>query len=91
MLTYKLEFYDHIISYANTKVAEGKNIIMTGDFNICHTEIDIARPKENQNSIGFLPVEREKVSELLSNGYSDVWRERNPEKRDVYSWWSFRA
>jgi exodeoxyribonuclease-3 len=61
MLTYKLEFYDKLIDYANKITQSGKDIILTGDFNICHTEIDIARPKENEDSIGFLPVERAKV------------------------------
>ncbi|USN58942.1 MAG: endonuclease/exonuclease/phosphatase family protein [Candidatus Peribacteria bacterium] len=67
MVTYKLEFYDKLIDYANTLVQQGHQVIMTGDFNICHTEIDIARPKENEDSIGFLPVERAKVGELLDN------------------------
>ncbi|MDP2090029.1 MAG: exodeoxyribonuclease III [Candidatus Gracilibacteria bacterium] len=91
MVDYKLEFYDHIISYANKLVKEGKNIVLTGDFNICHTEIDIARPKENENSIGFLPVERAKVGELLDNGYIDTFRYKYPSKTDTYSWWSYRA
>ncbi|MDD3302992.1 MAG: exodeoxyribonuclease III, partial [Candidatus Gracilibacteria bacterium] len=91
MLSYKLEFYDKIIDYANNLVKSGENVIITGDFNICHEEIDIARPKENENSIGFLPVERAKFGEMLSNGYIDVWRKLFPDKKDVYSWWSYRA
>lgn len=91
MLSYKLDFYDKIIDYANKIVKSWSNVIITWDFNICHREIDIARPKENEDSIWFLPIEREKVSELLSNWYCDVWRELNPEKKDVYSWWSYRA
>ncbi|MEA3304506.1 MAG: exodeoxyribonuclease III [Patescibacteria group bacterium] len=91
MLTYKLEFYDHIIHYSNKLVAEGKNVIITGDLNIVHTEIDIARPKENKNTIGFLPVERAKVGELLDNGYTDMFRHFYPEQIDTYSWWSYRA
>lgn len=91
MLTYKLEFYDKIIDYANKLVESWKNVVMTWDFNICHTEIDIARPKENQNSIWFLPVERDKVSELLDNWYIDTFRHLYPTKTDTYSWWSYRA
>jgi|TARA_Y100001960_G_C14513151_1_gene747486 exodeoxyribonuclease-3 len=91
MVTYKLEFYDHVINYSNKLVEEGKNVILTGDLNIVHTEIDIARPKENQNSIGFLPIERAKVSELLENGYIDTFRHFYPEQIDTYSWWSYRA
>lgn len=91
MLEYKLEFYDHLIQRVTKLKDAGKNIIITGDFNICHTEIDIARPKENVNSIGFLPVEREKISELLSHGFTDVFRHLYPEQIDTYSWWSYRA
>ena len=91
MVTYKLEFYDHIINYSNKLVEDGKNVILTGDLNIVHTEIDIARPKENQKSIGFLPIERAKVSELLENWYIDTFRHFYPEQLDTYSWWSYRA
>lgn len=91
MLTYKLEFYDELIKYINNLVKNWKKVIITWDFNICHTEIDIARPKENENSIWFLPIERQKVSELLENGYTDMFRYFYPWKTDIYSWWSYRA
>lgn len=91
MVTYKLEFYDHIIKYSNELVAQWKNVILTWDLNIVHTEIDIARPKENQNSIWFLPIERAKVTELLENWYTDTFRHLYPEQIDTYSWWSYRA
>lgn len=91
MVTYKLDFYDHIITYSNDLKYQGKKVILTGDLNIVHTEIDIARPKENQKTIWFLPVEREKVSELLLNGYTDMFRYFYPEQLDTYSWWSMRA
>jgi exodeoxyribonuclease III len=51
MLTYKLKFYDCLIDYIAYKQASGRKVIVVGDYNICHTEIDIARPKENQTSI----------------------------------------
>ncbi|MCH2189156.1 exodeoxyribonuclease III [Candidatus Gracilibacteria bacterium] len=91
MLTYKLDFYNHLIDYCNALKESGKEIIITGDFNICHQAIDIARPKENEKTIGFLPIEREKIGEFFINGYTDVWREKNPDLSDVYSWWSVRA
>ena len=91
MLTYKLEFYDHLIDYYRKIKQSWKHIIMTWDFNICHREIDIARPKENQNSIWFLPIEREKIWELINDWNIDVWRYFYPDKKDVYSWWSYRA
>jgi exodeoxyribonuclease-3 len=89
MLSYKLRFYDDMIAYAN-RLRKDKSVIMTGDFNIAHTEKDIARPKENENSIGFTLPEREKFSELLENGYIDGWRKLNPDKIE-YSWWSMRT
>ncbi len=91
MVPYKLDFYDHMIHYTSELVKAGKQVIVTGDLNVCHTEIDIARPKENKNSIGFLPIERAKVSEFLDAGFVDVWRERNPDTLDTYSWWSYRG
>lgn len=91
MLDYKLEFYDYLIEHVELLKKSGKNVIITGDFNIVHTEIDIARPEANQNSIGFLPIEREKITEFLSHGYTDTLRYFYPDKIDTYSWWSYRA
>lgn len=91
MVEYKLEFYNHIIKHANELISQGKNVILTWDLNIVHTEIDIARPKENQNTIWFLPIERAKITELLENGYVDTFRHFYPEQIDTYSWWSYRA
>lgn len=91
MLTYKLEFYDKFINYINNLRDQWKKIISTWDFNICHREIDIARPKENENSIGFLPIERAEMDNLLQNNYVDVFRHFNPELKDHYTWWSYRA
>lgn len=90
MLPYKLEFYDNMINYANSIVNSWKDIIITWDFNICHQEIDIARPKENENSIWFLPVERAKIWEFLNNWYIDTFRDKYKDEI-VYSWWSYRA
>jgi len=91
MLTYKLKFYEHFIHYINKLRDAGEKVITCGDFNICHTEIDIARPKENENSIGFLPIERAEMDKLIKNGYVDVFRYINPGLTDQYTWWSYRA
>ena len=91
MLSYKLKFYEHFIDYINRLRDKGEKIITCGDFNICHKEIDIARPKENENSIGFLPVERAEMDKLVSNGYVDVFRHYYPTLVDQYTWWSYRA
>lgn len=91
MLSYKLKFYEHFIHYINKLKAAGEKVITCGDFNICHNPIDIARPKENANSIWFLPIERAEMDKLQSNGYVDVFRYYNPELIDQYTWWSYRA
>jgi exodeoxyribonuclease-3 len=91
MLTYKLDFYTKFINYINWLRDNWENIITTWDFNICHKAIDIARPKENEKSIWFLPIEREKMSELESNWYTDVFRKTNPDLADHYTRRSYRA
>ena len=91
MLEYKLEFYDLLMNHISELRKAWKNVIITWDLNIVHTEIDIARPKENVNSIWFLPIEREKISELLDSWYTDMFRHFHPEQLDTYSWWSYRA
>jgi exodeoxyribonuclease-3 len=91
MVGYKLEFYDHLMKYSNKLKAQWKDIILTWDFNIVHTEIDIARPKQNQKSIWFLPIEREKIWKLINDWNLDVFRYFHPEQLDTYSWWSYRA
>ncbi len=91
MLSYKLNFYSKFLAYCNDLREKGKKIISCGDFNICHREIDIARPKENENSIGFLPIEREELDKLLANDFVDVFRHFYPDLRDKYTRWSYRA
>ena len=82
----KLVFYDKFLDHVNALRAAGRQVIWTGDVNCAHEEIDIARPKENKNSIGFLPVERNWVSRCVSEGWSDIFRVQNPDTV-VYSWW----
>ena len=91
MLTYKLDFYHHFLYYINTLKAQWEHIIVCWDFNICHKEIDIARPKENEHSIWFLPIERAELDDLVTNGYVDVFRSKYPDLKDQYTWRSYRA
>ncbi len=91
MLSYKLKFYEHFIHYINKLKTNGEKIITCGDFNICHKEIDIARPKENANAIWFLPIERAELDKLAWNNYVDVFRYFYPDTKDHYTWWSHRA
>ena len=91
MLSYKLDFYEKMRQYVQWIRDEWAGVVICGDFNICHTEIDIARPKENENSIWFLPIERAEMDKLKDDGLVDVFRRLNPELRDQYTWWSYRA
>jgi len=91
MLSYKLDFYEKIRQYVQWIRDNWERIIMCGDFNICHTEIDIARPKENENSIWFLLIERQEMDKLENDGLVDVFRKKNPELKNQYTWRSYRA
>ena len=69
---------------------ERKPVLVCGDMNVAHEEIDLKNPKSNRMNAGFTDEERAKFSVLLGAGFTDTWRARNPEVRDVYSWWSYR-
>ncbi|OFI07570.1 exodeoxyribonuclease [Clostridium acetireducens DSM 10703] len=88
-LDYKLRFYDAILDYCNNLVSEGKKLIVCGDYNTAHKEIDIKNPKANEKRSGFLPIERAWIDKLIENGYTDTFRYLYPDKVE-YSWWSYR-
>lgn len=89
-LSYKLDFCDAILQKCDSFVKEGRDIVLCGDYNIAHTEIDLKNPKSNVKNPGFLPQEREWMSKFLSSGYSDVFREHHPDEEGHYTWWSYR-
>lgn len=86
-LRYKLEFYDELLEYLNSEVESGKKLIICGDYNTAHTEMDIKNAKSNEKTSGFLPIERKWMDKFISKGYTDTYRYMNPEKIE-YSWWS---
>ncbi len=86
-LDYKLKFYKHFFTKYLPKLKH-KNIILVGDFNIAHKEIDLARPKENQNNIMFTKEERAQIDKLLSLNFIDTFRHFS-EKSDQYTWWPY--
>ena len=88
-LGYKLEFNQTLLSYVK-KLEKKKPVIVTGDFNVAHQEIDLARPKENVGSPGFTPEERESMNKFINSGFIDTFRYLNGDKIK-YSWWSFRS
>ena len=87
-LKYKLDFYDAFLEFADKNV--GKNIVICGDFNTAHTEIDLARPKENQLISGFLQEERAWIDKLISHGFIDTFRMFSSSPGN-YSYWDMKT
>jgi exodeoxyribonuclease III len=85
-LKYKLRFYDAFLIYIE-KLKKKKPVIFCGDVNTAHTEIDLARPKENKENTGFLPIERAWMDKLVKKGWIDIYRTMNPDEKDVYTYW----
>ncbi|MFC1978973.1 exodeoxyribonuclease III [Chloroflexota bacterium] len=89
-LEYKLAFYDIFLAYADQLKDKKRKIIVCGDFNSAHKEIDIARPKENEKYSGFLPIERAWLDKFVAHGYVDIFRQLHPEPHQ-YTWWDMKS
>jgi len=89
-LDYKLDFYDTFLGYVDNLKTTGKNIIVCGDFNTAHKEIDLARPRENEKISGFLPVERAWIDTFIDHGYIDTFRYFHKEPGQ-YTWWDMKT
>jgi exodeoxyribonuclease III len=87
-VAYKLDFYAYLLDQCDALHAAGEKIIITGDFNTAHREIDLANPRQNQHTSGFLPEERVWIDHYLEHGFVDVYRELYP-ARVQYTWWTF--
>lgn len=88
-LNYKLGYYDTFLSYAE-KARKTKPIIVCGDFNTAHRPIDLARPKANEETSGFLPIERTWIDRFIAAGYVDTFRYVHGDIPNNYSWWSYQ-
>jgi exodeoxyribonuclease-3 len=88
-LQHKLDYMDMFQDYINDLKKTIPNLVILGDYNICHEEIDIHNPKM-KNVSGFLPVEREWIGEFINSGFTDAFRFMHPERQE-FSWWSYRA
>lgn len=86
---YKLDFYQELLEICDQRHTEGEKIIITGDFNTSHQEIDLRNPKANEGNTGFLPEEREWIDIYLEHGFIDIFRDLYPE-REQYTWWTYR-
>ena len=90
-LAYKMGFYRSFMEWSVGEKTKGKKLIVCGDVNTAHREIDLARPKENEKVSGFLPEERAWIDAFLSNGFVDSLRLFYPEQKDLYTWWDLKS
>lgn len=88
-LDYRMSWDDAFRDYV-VKLDKHKPVIICGDMNVAHTEIDLKNPKSNTKNAGFTIEEREKFTKLLDSGFVDTFRHLNPELKEAYSWWSYR-
>ncbi len=88
-LKHKMEWEDRLLKFLK-KLDKKKSLVICGDYNVAHEEIDIARPKENKKNAGFTPEERAWMTKFLKAGFVDVFRNQHPDKIQ-YSWWTFYA
>ena len=88
-LDYRMTWDDDFRTYI-IELDKRKPVVVCGDMNVAHTEIDLKNPKTNTKNAGFTNEEREKFTKLLEAGFTDTFRYMNPDARDIYSWWSYR-
>ena len=88
-LDYRMKWEDDFRAYLK-KLDENKPVIVCGDMNVAHKEIDLKNPKTNRKNAGFTDEEREKMTELLDDGFIDTFRYFYPDQENIYSWWSYR-
>lgn len=89
---YKLAFSDEVMKHAlKLKKKLNKPVIICGDYNTAHCEIDLANPKTNTKTTGFLPEERAWIDKFISKGFHDVFRMKHPDENGYYTWWTYRG
>ena len=88
-LEYRMKWEDDFLEYMK-RLDEKKPVIVCGDLNVAHEEIDLKNPKTNRKNAGFTDEERQKMTTMLSQGFLDTFRFFYPDKKDIYSWWSYR-
>jgi exodeoxyribonuclease-3 len=86
---YKIEFYDALLAFCRDLRAEGRRLVVCGDYNTAHQPIDLARPAQNKKTSGFLPEEREALGRWLESEFVDAFRHLHPDAEE-YTWWTYR-
>ncbi|MDR1997496.1 MAG: exodeoxyribonuclease III [Candidatus Margulisbacteria bacterium] len=90
-LDYKMDFYAATLEYCQKRQKAGQQLIICGDVNTAHQAIDLAHPKENEHTSGFLKIEREWIDRLLAAGFCDTLREKHPGQPELYTWWDYKT
>lgn len=90
-LQFKLDFYDCFLEKVTRRMADGKSIVVCGDVNTAHREIDLANPAANAKNSGFMPVERAYMDAFAEKGLIDTYRMLYPDKENMYTWWSYKT
>jgi exodeoxyribonuclease-3 len=88
-LDYRMTWEDDFLAYLK-KLEEKKPVVVCGDLNVAHQEIDLKNPKSNRKNAGFTDEERAKFTQWLNAGFTDTFRYFYPEQKEIYSWWSYR-
>ena len=87
---FKQDFLESLLKHLQQKMRQGHEIVVVGDYNIAHKEVDLYDPVRLKNTSGFLPEERAWFDSFLKAGFVDLFRHFHPEAKDVYTWWSYR-
>ena len=87
---YKQDFLERFRKHLEKRIKKGDQLIVVGDYNVAHKEIDVFDPKRLATVSGFLPEEREWFDKFLATGFCDTYRYMNPNEKEVYTWWSYR-
>lgn len=86
---FKMRYKAAFLEYSEQLRAQGKAVVFCGDVNTAHRPVDLARPDDNLQTTGFLPEERAWIDQVVEHGYVDIWRARNPDTTDVYTYWPY--
>ena len=90
-LSYKLDFCDALFDRCAALVHAGRHFVLCGDYNIAHKPIDLAHPEANEDSAGYYPEERAFMDKFLASGFIDTFRHFYPDKKEAYTWWTYRG